>query len=282
MKNICIPTDFSACASHAIDAGMQLAKQFESHVHLITCLNIPKNWNTLNQDEKNNFPEAIQKIHNAEVLLNDIISQYPGIKIQTYIIGKKLIEGIKSYVIEHGIDFLVMGSHGSSGKNEYFIGSNTQKVVRAVHCPVLIVKDKLENTHFDKVVFASNFNENEKEAFLQFKDFVKHFIPEIHLVAIHTSSFFDPPYTLSKQAMEDFKELCHPFDCHTHIYRDFTIEKGIRTFSEELGAKLIGISNVNRHPLKRIVAGSNVEALINHSTLPVLSIDFVEVPVEES
>ncbi|MEL7120493.1 MAG: universal stress protein [Bacteroidota bacterium] len=282
MKNICIPTDFSACASHAIDAGMKLAKQLESHVHLITSLSIPKNWNTLSQDEKNNFPEALQKIHNAEVLFNDIINKYSDVKIQTYIIGNKLVEGVKNYVIEHGIDFLVMGSHGSSGKNEYFIGSNTQKVVRAVHCPVLIVKNKLETIQFDKVVFASNFNENEKEAFLQFKDFVKHFIPEIHLVAIHTSSFFDPPYVLSKHAMEDFKELCHPFDCKTHVYRDFTIEKGIRTFSEELGAKLIGISNVHRHPLKRIVAGSNVEALINHSTLPVLSIDFVEVPVEES
>ncbi|MBK7409888.1 MAG: universal stress protein [Saprospirales bacterium] len=39
-------------------------------------------------------------------------------------------------------------------------------------------------------------------------------------------------------------------------------------------ADLIGISNHERHPLKRILVGSNVEALINHSKLPVLVIDY--------
>jgi nucleotide-binding universal stress UspA family protein len=283
MKNLLIPTDFSACAEHAVDAGMKLAERFGAKVHLLTKVDLKNNWVKMTVDERSKLEETNQIIRNALVLLKDIKERYPELNITTSYSGDKLINAIKDYAKKHGVDFIVMGSHGASGKNEYFIGSNTQKVIRSVHCPVLVVKDKIEELDFSKVVFASSFNENEKAPFLRFKDFVKHFLPEIHLVAIHTSSMFDPPYILSREAMESFKELCHPFTCHTHIFRDFTVERGIRSFAEEMGAQLVGISNYNRHPIKRVLMGSNVEALINHSTLPVLSIDYVEkeVPVEQ-
>ena len=283
MKNLLIPTDFSACAEHAVDAGMKLAARFDAKVHLLNKVNLPSGWSKMTEDQKNTIEESNQTIRNARVLLEEIKERYPDLDISISHSSEKLIDAIKTYAVEHGIDFMVMGSHGASGKNEYFIGSNTQKVIRSVHCPVLVVKDKIEDLDFSKVVFASSFNENEKAPFLRFKDFVKHFIPEIHLVAIHTSSMFDPPYILSKEAMESFKELCHPFTCHTHIFRDFTVEQGVRSFAEEIGAQLIGISNYHRHPIKRVLMGSNVEALINHSNLPVLSVDYVEkeVPLEQ-
>ncbi len=283
MKNVLIPTDFSACAGYAVDAGMKLAKRFGAKVHLLTKVDIPENWDELSEPEKLALKESSQVVRNALVLLKNIKEQYPEVETKIAYSGGRLVKAIKNYANSNGVDFIVMGSHGASGKNEYFIGSNTQKVIRSVHCPVLVIKDKIEELDFSKVVFASSFNENERTPFLHFKDFVKHFIPEIHFVAIHTSSLFDPPYILSKEAMESFRELSRPFNSHTHIFRDFTVERGIRTFSEEIGAKLIGISNYHRHPLKRVLMGSNVEALINHSNLPVLCIDYVEkeVAVEE-
>ncbi|MFT7452175.1 MAG: nucleotide-binding universal stress UspA family protein, partial [Patescibacteria group bacterium] len=51
-------------------------------------------------------------------------------------------------------------------------------------------------------------------------------------------------------------------------------DAGIRHLSDELGADLIAISNEKRHPIKRIFSGSNVEALVNHAEIPILSIDF--------
>lgn len=59
-----------------------------------------------------------------------------------------------------------------------------------------------------------------------------------------------------------------------HFYKDYTVEAGIRHMSESIEADLVSLSNHNRRPLKRIFSGSNVEALINHSQIPVLSIDF--------
>ncbi len=274
MKNILVPTDFSACAGNALDAAVKFAEKFDAVVHLLHLAPLPVDWQERSGSEQAADPESRQLIANTEVLLREIADAYPNLSMQTTVRGGKLADAITATVNEKGIDLVIMGSHGASGKSEYFIGSNTQKVVRSVHCPVLVVKHKLENIEFDRVVFASNFNESERDAFLRFKEFVKPFIPEIHLVMVHTSSLFDPPYTLSQEAMEEFKTLCHPFKCEIHIFRDFTIEKGIRSFSEEIGATLIGISNHNRHPIKRMLIGSNVEALVNHSNLPILSVDY--------
>lgn len=267
MKNLLVPTDFSGCADNALEAAVQLARRFEAKLHLLHFLKVPKGW-AQPQEQEQAEAKAAQAIEQR-------IEKYADLEISSAVqTGKNLRDQVNLYVKDHGIDLIVMGSHGASGKSEFFIGSNTQRVVRTVNCSTLVIKDRLPEVDFNKVVFASSFNENERGAFLKFKKFIKHFLPEIHLVAVHTSTIFDPPYTVTKEAMEDFKALCQPFSCKIHIFKDFTIDRGIRTFADEIGAQLIGISNHHRHPLKRMLVGSNVEALINHADVPVLTIDY--------
>lgn len=263
MKNILVPSDFSDFAQLAADAAAELARRFEAKLFFFHCL-------------ENASTSPAQMSEQVEDALNAYREKYPGIAIETGYSSGKVVPAIAQYAQEHAIDFLVMGSHGRSGKSEYFIGSVTQKVIRQVHCPVLVLKEPLDDWSFDKVVFASSFHENEVGAFLHFKDFVKHFAPEIHLVEIQTGSLFDPPYFLSKESMERFRQMASPFPCKTHVLQDWNVDHGIRSFTEKIGAKLIGISNHHRHPIKRILVGSRAETLINHAGLPVLTIDYKE------
>lgn len=274
MKNILIPTDFSACATNAMQAAFQFSNYNKVSYLLYHQLDLPANWEQLEETEKTKYPELNQKVRNTEVLFKGIKEEYPDLPIQGMYAGGKLQKSLEKMVQENAIDLVVMGSHGSSGFNEFFLGSNTQKVVRQLQCPILIVKDKAPTLPFKKVIFASSFNPNEQAVFKRFLEFVQPFRPEIHLVSIHTSSFFDSPYILTKEVMKDFKAMAAPFNCEIHIYRDFSIEKGIRTFAEEIGADIIAISNQNKTPLMRMLSGSNVEALVNHSNVPVLSINF--------
>lgn len=268
MNNLLVPTDFSEYADRAFRVAAQIAPKLGAKIHL---------YHLIEDIEEDEQPDARQGLtDHARQSLEELAGRFPDVNIQAVTqTGSPLNEMIRQYVDEHGIDLIVMGSHGASGKSEYFIGSNTQKVVRTVNTSALVVKKELDQPQFRKVVFASSFNENEKGAFERFKEFVRPFVPEeIHLVAIHTSSFFDAPYTVTKQAMEDFKALCHPFPAKTHVFKDFTVDRGVRRFAAELEAELIGISNHYRHPLRRMLIGSNVEALINHADVPVLSIDY--------
>ena len=169
-----------------------------------------------------------------------------------------------------------MGSHGVSGKEEWLIGSNTQKVIRKVHKNVLVVKNPIGELTFSKVLFATGLHTGEQECFNRFLEFLRPFdIDELHVMAVDTSGYFSQPSFLMLEALKDFQKIADAYPCQTHFYSDYSVESGIRHFTEEYDIQLIGISNHNRSKIKRILMGSNVEMLINHSQVPVLSIDFL-------
>ena len=62
MKNILVPTDFSACAKNATYAAMELAATYRGTLHLCSIIDAPENWNRLSWDEQEKYPEIIQKI----------------------------------------------------------------------------------------------------------------------------------------------------------------------------------------------------------------------------
>jgi len=49
---------------------------------------------------------------------------------------KQLID----YAERHGIDLIVMGTHGRTGLDRYLLGSVTERVVRTADMPVLTVR----------------------------------------------------------------------------------------------------------------------------------------------
>lgn len=48
--------------------------------------------------------------------------------------------GVRQYVDEHGVDLVVMGSHGRSNVKRQLLGSVASTVLRTVDVPVLVVK----------------------------------------------------------------------------------------------------------------------------------------------
>ena len=95
MNRILIPTDFSACASYAVTAGVGLAKRFKAKVILLHNANLPSNWEQLTREEKEKHPEDFQSWKNTGVLLKDIKDKYFDIEIESIISVGSLIQNVK-------------------------------------------------------------------------------------------------------------------------------------------------------------------------------------------
>lgn len=52
---------------------------------------------------------------------------------------------ITSFALNHDVDLIVIGSHGSTGIRRLLVGSTTEKVMREAQCPVAVLK--LPGTH---------------------------------------------------------------------------------------------------------------------------------------
>jgi hypothetical protein len=55
-----------------------------------------------------------------------------------------------------------MGTQGASGLDEVLIGSTTERVVRFAHCPVITLKQEINLDEIDKIVFATDLGEDQR------------------------------------------------------------------------------------------------------------------------
>ena len=272
---ILVPTDFSECADFALDAACKIAQKTSSEIYLFHSATVPQDLIYLNKDS--GFMDDLKSRLELNVtsLMSERIKMAEkfGVKVQSHFEFGKFLKRVQEYDEEQDFDLVVMGSYGASGKQEWFIGSNTQKLVRKLRKNIFVVKEAVEELSFEKTMFPSNLTLEDKDAFVKFLEFIKLFdAKEVHIMAVNTSGYFTQPATMMLELLDDFKALVEGLECQTHFTSDYSVEAGIRHFSEEYSINLIGISNMVNSPIKRIFQGSNVEMLVNHSDLPVLVI----------
>ena len=273
-QNILVPTDFSECADFALEAAINICKKENAHLHLFHASDIPEDFKDLDDSvlEKISGEISLNAKEKLDVRQKLIVEE--GLGCSVHYAKGDFIDGLKDVMDKHAVDLIVMGSFGKSGRREWLIGTNTQKVVRKYHKNVLVVKEAPGEDLFKKVVFVSGLSEEDKNVFRKFLDFIDPYeVEEVNILAINLSGWFNQPTILMKELLNDFKEMATGFNCKTHFYSDYSVEAGIRHFVEENDVSLIGISNKTRSPIKRIFLGSNVEMVVNNSRVPVLSLD---------
>lgn len=274
---ILVPTDFSECADFALNAACQLALITDSEITLFHAAELPDDFGA--QSSEDSLADQVQERmqNNIDELMSqrEAMAGSVGVKLIKKSCFGNFIETLTDYDKEYQFDLVVMGSYGASGKQEWFIGSNTQKLVRKLRKNILVIKSPISNLSLNKVMFPSNLTENDREAFIEFLEFLKIFkTKEVHILAVNTSGWFNQPTPIMLELLKEFKALATgDYDCQTHYYSDYSVEAGIRHFAEKYEIDLIGISNIDKSPIKRLFQGSNVEMLINHSDIPVLVID---------
>lgn len=275
MKILC-PTDFSTVANYAFDAACLLASKLKAELHLFHNMgNDAIGPNEFDNETYAPYQHAVVSAAEEQLALLREKGRSCKVVINTHLNSGNFLDNIRDLMAQIPYDFVVMGSHGASGKREWLIGSNAQKVVRKIHTNVLIIKEPLKELQLEKAVFATGLLPEDKKAFRNFLDLTSLLnIKEVHVLSIHTSGIFNPPQIVMQEALKDFADIAEGYTCKTHYYEDISVEAGIRHFTEKNRMDLIAIANHPRHPLRRIFSGNTVEMVVNHAEVPVLSVDY--------
>jgi nucleotide-binding universal stress UspA family protein len=272
MKRILVPTDFSDHAEYALRVAAQIARENNSEIVLLHMLELPHQASDA-VGSGHDIPEIMffknKVISNLEELMD--VDYLEGITVSEIIQFEKAFEGILAVSKTNNIDFIVMGSHGSGGFQEMFIGSNTEKVVRFSDVPVLVIKNKMDNFKADNFVFASDFSQEIKKPFKQLLEIASLFNSKLNLVMINTPSSFKPTHVAEKIMSDFVKEFNYP-NYSLHIYNDVNVEKGILNFANSVQADLIGMCTHGRRTgFAHFFNGSVSEDLVNHAIRPVIT-----------
>ncbi|MFN8274158.1 MAG: universal stress protein [Flavobacteriaceae bacterium] len=271
MKKILVPTDFSQHAEYALKVAAQIAKENNSEIILLHMLELPHQAGDA-IGSGHQIPEIMlyknKALENLEELMDaDFLD---GINVSEAVQFEKAFDGIMKIIKKNEVDLVVMGSHGTSGFEEMFIGSNTEKVVRFSDVPVLVIKNQVDDFKASNFVFASDFSNEIKKPFKLLLDFAKVFNSKLNLVMVNTPNSFKPTHTAEK-IMSEFMAEFNYTNYSMDIYNDTNVEKGILNFANKVNADLIGMCTHGRTGFAHFFNGSISEDLVNHAVRPVIT-----------
>ncbi len=146
IKKILVPLDVSDTAESALFTAIELAEKLGASIKVIYVFWISGNVYELNPalvDElighasleletrvgriKEEYARIYEKSIKADIETRVISGVSPGV-------------AIADYARENGFDLIAVSTHGRKGFERIILGSETEKVIREAHCPVLALK----------------------------------------------------------------------------------------------------------------------------------------------
>ncbi len=266
MKKILVPCDFSAPAINAYRFALDVAALSNGTVYLLNVIELPVIPNTVFTPVRS-LGTALRREMSIKAYENfDKISiryKRDNVKVVSNVEFGIPSKTILNYAKKHSIDLVMMGSHGASGLKEYFVGSNTEKIVRLSTVPVMVVKDFYMGP-VKNIVFPNALDvENQKDLIRKIKALQALFKAHLHLVWINTpENFTSDTFTLKR--LNAFAKRFTLRDFTINIFNHLSEEAGIIRFTNAIHADLIAMGTHGRKGLSHIMAGSMTEDVTNH------------------
>ena len=273
MQTIAVPYDFSEYAEAALDFATQISKKSDAKIKLIHVIEYPlaTTFNVTGEIEADDNMDQIftlELIKKTNERLKNTLSQHQDANIEKVVLMGSAYDGIIDQLKELEVDLIVMGTKGATGLKELLVGSNTEKIVRNAHCPVIAIHEKCDLEKINKVLYATDLDDSHNKVLQEFKSYQKLLGAKIHLVWI------DTPYnTINKDlALDRLREIAIKNELtnyEVHVIKAMKPEEGILSYSWQAKADMIAMSTHSHKGLLHLFVGSIAEDVVNHSNLPV-------------
>ena len=272
IDKIIVPIDFSDHSDYALEAAAIMARQYDAEILALHMLELSDSVLLKADDIQNE--KALFYLKLAEKRFQEFLDKdyLNDIKVTPMVKHYKVFSEVSKVADEHSVDLIVMGSHGTSGFSELFIGSNTERVVRNSNVPVLIIKKKPNNLSFNKIILGTNFQKESREIYKK----VNNAFGDNDLYLLHVNvpnDNFRSTTELEEQVNDFLLASDGNLDAKNkvHFVSDYTVESGIANFAKKIDADLIVVSTHGRTGIAHFFEGSITEDIANHANLPVLT-----------
>ncbi len=272
MKNILVGIDFLDSSINALEHAISIGNVSKSDVRMI--------WVNRPEYNKEVFlyePEKLPKV--VEDKFSELIAKYqPQLengKLDYVIREGKVYKRIVQEAESIGSELIIVGTHGSSGFEEFWIGSNANKVVSATELPVITIRGGIDVAKpLTRVLLPidSSLETRQKVPFTAY--LVKLHDAEIVVTALYTTkveSVRDRVDRYVDQVTEylDDEEVRYRVEkLEVESLAADTIE-----FAKKVGANLIAIMTEQERKAANLWLGPYAHQFVNHSPIPVLSIN---------
>ena len=271
MNKIVVAIDFSECSINAFLHALSIAENCDGELILL--------WVDKATSEKEKFVDKSKdSSSDVQTAFEDMIAKYqpehPKVKISWKIRKGKIYLEVTGEAKSQKAMLIVTGTHGASGFEEFWIGSNANKIVSASTCPVITIRGGINiQRPLTKIVLPIDSAEETRQK-ASFTGYIaKRHQAEIIVLKLYTSKDKAMRHNVdlyTTQVTRHFEEEKIKFqvaqmDCVN--ISDATIE-----YAKKIEANLIAVMTEQETTTANIFLGPYAHQIVNHSPIPILSI----------
>ena len=273
MANIIAAIDFSDCSINALEHAVSIATHGTLDVHMVWVNNPSVTKKTIYSDSS---ADLIDEIRNQfGKLVEKYSPELPDSTIDFVIREGKTYREIIDEAKEMESLCIVMGTHGSSGFEQFWIGSTANKLISMSKCPVITLRAGINPNQPLKCILMpidSTIDTRQKVPFTAY--LARLFDAEIYVLSIYASKYKSIKFRVDEytdqvcQYLEDEGIVFHRDTLSCDNLTNGTIE-----YANKVKANLISIMTEQETSPYNLVVGPYAQQMVNNSPLPVLSIN---------
>lgn len=268
---ILVPTDFSTNAGKAAEYAVQLSNHLGSDILLYHATHIPVS--AIGEMAVTGIPDDIEEDSRQRLkeLKENLQVKYDIKNIDTLTSSGFAVEEITGTVKKRGIDLVVMGTKGASGLAAVLIGSNTASVIENCPAPVLAIPEKAEFKKPAKVLFATNYADNDFQTLFLLAEMFKPFNSEILVVHVEDNRGTEPERKMLSW-FQDQLQTNIPYDKFSfHLIDNKNPEAAIQDFVALHAIDVVAVSTRRRGFFEKLTSRSLTRKLAYHTDIPLLA-----------
>ncbi|MBL7846712.1 MAG: universal stress protein [Cyclobacteriaceae bacterium] len=275
IKRILVPVDFSPASVNALQTAVAMAKR---QLATITLLHVIENTHVLVPPETR--PEASGMLAQLMVKANEQLGllakvlrfQHDLVVNHVVQVGNAADETCR-WALHKGISLIVMGTHGSSGLRQTYLGSSAYRVVKNAPCPVMTIPGTNEWLDFKKVLFPIRLVPQALDKYDVLRPILRKNGSSLMLAGIvkrnDTSGFEDMKKLVNRVARQMAEDQVL---CVSDVYRGDNVAQKVVEITNQVRPDLIVITATLDPMLGDFFLGPYTQDIINHAHFPVLSV----------
>lgn len=269
MKNIIVAVDFSKGAIHALKYALYIANRAQSDLTLV--------WVDNQQIQTGLAAVPANDMRSeAKMLLEEIIrkhkKKFKG-KI-TYKLRKgKVFNEIRNTALSMGAQLIIAGTHGGSGYEKYWIGSNAYRIVTHAPCPVVSVKFiTAAKPSVTRIVMPIDNSAETLHKVSVTADLAALFNAEVHVLTLLTDKLRSLRLRTEANGHQAMKQMAAKgVNTVFSAVETNSITEALLDYTININADLISIMTEQEATGTGALLGPNARLVINQSPVPVLS-----------
>jgi nucleotide-binding universal stress UspA family protein len=218
---ILCPIDFSECALNALEYAAKIGEKYKAKLIVFHVLNKQDYQQIAPLDLDGNFQKDFveQKLKRLQdAVLNESLPK--GLQSCEVVLSEgAIVQSTIAYSQKINANLIVVGTEGMNEFREQVFGSRSSKMVMQTDRDILVVPRKAFFKRPRKLVFASDYVEEDKVAIQKVVEFAKFFDSEIDIVHVSSRTRLIDK-ALHKTMVEEIKPSV-PYDLVNYVLKSF-------------------------------------------------------------